>query len=115
MAVVLSLRHIHRHFARQHAWQSVDVQRMMVLHIDRYPRAINVSGSGGGRARNIRLHLQGSRVGTVVMQVDHLPKRVVAIPGIKLVRNLFVVVRKVPGNKKGSGKIFSKDSLNWKS
>lgn len=71
MVVVLNLRHIRKHFAQQHAWQSADVQRMMVLHIDHYLPAINVSGFDGGRAQNIRLHLQDSLVGTVVRQVDH--------------------------------------------
>lgn len=96
MVVVLNLRHIHTHFAPRHAWQSADVQRMMVLHIDRYLPAINVSGFDGGRVQNIRLHLQDSRAGIVERQVGHLLVLVVAIQDITLARNLFVIVRITP-------------------
>lgn len=105
MVVVLNSHHIHKHFAQQLSLQSVDVLRKTVPHIDHCLLVINVSEFDEGRVRNTRLRHLNSQVGIVERRVGHWQGPVVVIQDITQVRNLSVVVKKVPENEKNRKKL----------
>ena len=96
MATVPNLHRIRRHFVRQHAWQSVDVQHIVVYYNHPFHRVRDVNGHDVIIIQSIRPHRLSSLMESGDQQVDHLLTLVVMVRDIMLAPNSFVIVEIIP-------------------